>query len=286
MTEYKGPNFIKDDIQLALQNLTSLLAVKNHEYDHHCVICVDGLDNGKPVIKGIAVYLVGAIASCIEFNLSLREALFDEKSIARDLYRDVTNIIGNDNDIGNSMKTNERNPWIWEGISHLIIHISQNKKETHPPGYVLAKSSIHLNVKDHGLDIIVLYEADNLGVTAGECKAYLKRSADAIADAANRLREVDEGSRDAEIRSSLAQFRPSLLPEQQEKLAGSFWRNERAYFPMVCCDSEYSTDWTKKRVSLERLNVPSKMKFLVPAEIYVADEFFDSIAEEMRQYCT
>jgi hypothetical protein len=287
MAEYRGPHCLEDDIQASLNILAGLLPVEIKEHEHHSVLHLAGLDSRKPVIQGIAVYLVGAIANCIEFNLTLRKALFAEESLSRDLYNDVVNVIGKNNAIGDERKRYERNPWIWEGISHLILHISIINKDMHPPGILLAKSFINLQVKDHGLDIIALYgEEDILGITAGECKAYMKRSADAINDAANRLREVDNNLRDAEIRATLTQFRPSLLPEQQEKLVGSFWHNERAYFPMVCCDSDHSTNWGKKRKALKCLNAPCNLKYLVPAAINKADIFFDAVAEEMRKYCS
>lgn len=284
--EYQGPNQLKDDVDRALQNLHTMIRTEVTEHRDHSVIRIYGLGQESIVVLGIAVYLVGAIASCVAFNMDVRAALFNEETLIRDLYRDVKDVIGENNDIGETKKTYERNPWLWEGICHLLLHLSVIDGANHPPDRLLAKSSIHLDVKDHGLDIIGLYGTDNLGVTAGECKAYLKRPTDAIADAANRLEEVDRQLRDAEIRATLSQFRPSLLPAQQNLLVGTFWHDERAYFPMVCCDSRHSVDWTFSRTVLSRLRPPANRKYLVPAPIVRADTFFDAVSEEMRQYAS
>ncbi|MCL6479336.1 MAG: hypothetical protein K6T65_13165 [Peptococcaceae bacterium] len=284
--EYQGPNQIKDDVDRALQNLHTMIRTEVTEHRDHSVIRIYGLRQESIVVQGIAVYLVGAIASCVAFNMDVRAALFNEETLIRDLYRDVTNVIGENNDIDDEKKTYERNPWLWEGICHLLLHLSLMNGANPPPDRLLAKSSIHLDVKDHGLDIIALYGTDSLGVTAGECKAYLERPTDAIADAANRLGGVDRELRDAEIRATLSQFRPSLLPAKQKMLIGTFWHDERAYFPMVCCDSNHSVNWTVSRKVLKRLKPPANRKYLVPAPIDEADSFFDAVSDEMRRYAS
>ena len=286
MLGYQGPGRIQDDVNLALCNLNGLISVELSEHASHCVIQIGGLNHRNEVIQGVAVYLVGAIASCIDYNLAIRTALFNEKTLMRDLYRDVVDVVGQDNEIEGNRKTYERNPWIWEGICHLLFHLSLQNKDNHPPDYLLAKSSVHLNVKDHGLDVIALYGTKSLGITAGECKAYLERPTDAIRDAANRLQEVDMELRDTEIRSTLSQFRPSLSPEKQNMLVGAFWHKERAYFPMVCCDSIHSVTWTTDRIVLNRLKPPANRKYLVPASIEDAAIFFDEVSEAMRQYAS
>lgn len=285
--EFKGPHQINEDVHLALQSLQRLIRAEVSQHEHHCVIRICGMDQGDIVIQNIAVYLVGAIASCVAFNMEIRSALFNEETLIPDLHRDVKNVVGENNNIDENEKTYERNPWLWEGISHLFLHLSLENATHHPPDRLLAKSSIHLNVKDHGLDVIALYGTDSLGVTLGECKAYLQRPAKAITDAANRLGEVDGNLRDAEIRATLSQFRSSLLSTQQDMLVRSFWQNERAYFPMVCCDSSNCIDWAMNRLVLRRLQPPTNRKYLVSLSIDSAEFFFDSVSEAMRAYaCT
>ena len=269
---------------MALDVLNEALWFSSIECEHHHVIQANGLKSEHRVIKALGVYLVGTIASCIGLNLEIRAALFNESTVSHDLSRDVVSVVGQDNCISEDRKRTERNPWIWEGISHLIFHLSLYDNPSHPPDQVLAKTQPKLNVKDHGIDVIALYGSDQLGVSAGECKAYLQDPTRAISDASGQLEEIDNELKDADIRNTLSQFREVLSEEQRNLLIGTFWHDERAYFPMVCCDATVSIDWTRNRQVLERLEPPANRKFLVPLPIENASVFFDAVAEAMRLY--
>jgi len=286
VSQYEGPHRLDDDISLALDVLNGLLSFSSKECKQHYVISASGLAGTDQIVEAIAVYLVGAIAKCIDVNLEIRAALFNEDTLTRDLSADVGRVVGEDNCISDSRRRTERNPWIWEGISHLIIHLSLYDNPSHPPDRVLAKNKPKLNVKDHGLDVVALYGSDQLGVSAGECKAYLQDPAGAITAASNQLQAIDENLRDAEIRDALSEFRPVLSEEQKNMLVGTFWRGERAYFPMICCDASASVVWESNRPVIERLQPPANRKFLVPLPIEDADGFFDAVAEVMRQYAS
>jgi len=284
--KYSGPNALVNDINLSLQTLHKLITAHIEECQNHRVIYLNGLEDSAEVKLAIAVYLTGAIAACIGFNLEVRAALFGEGKVERELYSDVVKVIGPDNNISEQKKTYERNPWLWEGISHLLLHLSSFDKLKHPPAPILAKSSIHLSVNDHGLDIIALYGSKQLGITAGECKAYLERPGDAIADSAKKLNEVDKNLRDTEIRQTISQFHSSLPPDIQSRLVNAFWKDERSYFPMVCCDKNFSINWTSNRLVLQRLQCPPGKKHLVPVTMRDAKLFFDCLADSMRNYAS
>lgn len=81
----------------------------------------------------------------------------------------------------------------------MLIHLSRFDSEFHLSGRVLAKTSIKHDVHDHGLDIIAIYEAGKLGISAGECKAYFDNPSRGITDASNKLGEVNANRRDIEI---------------------------------------------------------------------------------------
>ena len=127
---------------------------------------------------------------------------------------------------------------------------------------MLAKNLLKLSVKDHGLDIVALYGTGPLGVTAGECKAYLLHPGRAIAAASDQLQEIDNKLRDAEIRQTLSQFMPVLSESEKDMLATTFWRNERAYFPMICCEASAAVDWSQSRRAIERLEPPCQQDIL------------------------
>lgn len=279
---YTGPSDLVTDVDIALQALSYCLSIDRDECATHSVIVVDGFDNDE-VLEATAVYLVSAISQSIDANLQIREALFEEEMISRELESDVISVIGEHN-ADDEFKTMIRNPWMWEGISHMLIHLSRFDPDFHPIGQVLAKTSIKYDVHDHGLDVIAIYDSGVLGITAGECKAYFNDPARAILDAANKLREVDANIRDIEIRCAVSQLRSALDDSVKHRIAGSFWRNERSYLPFVCFDEEYDRDWNRNRKSLRRLDIPVSHKILFPLSLSEARRKFDRICDIMRVY--
>ena len=279
---YIGPSDLVTDINTALQTLSECLSIVRDECATHSVIVVQGFDDNE-VLEATAVYLVSAISQNIDANMQIREALFEEERISRELGSDVTSVIG-EHDVDDEFKRMNRDPWMWEGISHMLIHLSRLDPNFHPIGQVLAKTSIKYDVHDHGLDVIAIYDSGTLGITAGECKAYFENPNRAILDAANKLREVDSNIRDIEIRSAVSQLRSALDDGIQRMIAGSFWRNERSYLPFVCCDEACARDWSENRKSLQRLNIPVSHKILFPLSLLEARRKFDQICEFMRVY--
>lgn len=279
---YKGPRELPEDVDSALTALASTLLVSHSKCKTHHVLKIDSFDHPS-ALAATSVYLVSCIAQTIEANLQVRKALFDEGGFTRDLYDDVVSVIGNDS-ADDEFKTMVRNPWMWEAISHLIVHLSRLNIGFHPVGQVLTKTTVKHDVHDHGLDLIVIYRASVVGITAGECKAYLNNPAKGITDATGKLGEVDSNKRDMEIRAVVNQMRSALDKDTQKELAGSFWKNERTYIPFVCCDDTKASDWKRNRNSLNQLRVPVNRKLLVPLSLPNAKSAFDNICEGMRFY--
>ena len=237
-------------------------------------------------LEATAVYLVAAIAQTIEGNLRIPTALFDDDQLTLELARDVRSVIG-DTDYDSAFIKTRRDPWMWEAISHMLVHLSRHANGFHPSGRVLAKTNVKHDVNDHGLDLIAIYEAPtkpNLGISAGECKAYLDDPSRAITDASTKLREVDANKRDIDIRATVNQLRGFLDTNAQSQLAGSFWRDERTYLPFVCCDQSSAAQWSRARNSLRRLAVPVSRKLLYPLPLAAAREKFERIGHFMRRY--
>ncbi|MGA2791885.1 MAG: hypothetical protein ABSA71_18425 [Desulfomonilia bacterium] len=281
-SSYRGPYYLHEDITTSLETLALRLSIELTECESHSLLVVQNFDS-EEVLEATAIYLVSAIAQIIEANLQIRKALFGEAEMSRELERDVINVIGEHN-VDDEFKKMVRDPWIWESISHMLIHLSRFDPDFHPSGRVLVKTSIKYDVHDHGLDVIAIYEASNLGISAGECKAYFDDPSRGITDASNKLGEIDAGVRDIEIRSVVNQLRSALDEDAKEKLSGAFWRDERSYLPFVCCDSEHACSWTQKRQSLNRLAIPVSRKFLFPLSLPEARKMFDAISYIMRSY--
>jgi hypothetical protein len=281
-SSYHGPHRLSDDVAAALRILSDRLSVQKSECETHSVIVVQEFDNGE-ILEATAIYLVSAISQNIEANLQIREALFNEAKISRELENDVISVVGK-HDVDDEFKKMIRDPWMWEGISHMFMHLSRSNSDFHPMGRLLAKTSIKHDVHDHGLDVIAIYESRDLGLSAGECKAYLDNPSRGITDASNRLGEIDANKRDIEIRSAVNQLRSALTKDAKGKLAGTFWRDERSYLPFVCCDEQYAGDWYRNRRSLGQLDVPVSRKILFPLSLSEARQKFDRICEMMRAY--
>ena len=282
---YAGPHALHDDATAALTLLGEKLSVSTSTCNTHSVIAITGFGDNLTT-EATAVYLVAAIASCIANNLRIRKALFDEHNLTSDLARDVHSVIGPPNSNTHYITT-QRNPWMWEAISHMFIHLARSRSEFHPPGQILAKTTIKHDVHDHGLDLVAIYEGPNdslLGVTAGECKAYLQNPSRAITDASRTLHEVDENKRDTDIRAAVSHLSSSLTTEFRSRIAGAFWREERTYLPFVFCEQNYAIQWTCTHEALRRLAVPIRRKYLYPLSLAHAHHKFDRICDNMRSY--
>lgn len=279
---YPGPRQLQYDARDALRLLTTRLTLELTECKSHSVLLVTNLE-AEECLRATAIYLVSAIAQSIEANLTLRDALFDEEHFQRDLSADVVTVIGEHNS-DEHFSTMVRNPWMWEGISHMLIHLSRHVPEFHPSGRVLAKTSVKHDVHDHGLDVISIYKTNALGISAGECKAYFEDPSRAIADASRVLSEVDSNRRDIEIRAAVNQLQSSLTRNSRSQIAGAFWKDERSYLPFVCCDESHARDWNRNRRALQRLAIPVSKKCLIPVALPNARELFDRICNVMRGY--
>src|SRR5581483_9158381 len=105
---------LQEAVEAALTFLQSKIASPTPTLaTSHLSVQITGVTDDPATIKEIAVYLVGAVASCISFNMSIRRVLFDEKSLPQDLLSSVTQIIGKDNTLSADRKRTERNPWMW-----------------------------------------------------------------------------------------------------------------------------------------------------------------------------
>ena len=281
-SHYLGPLSLAQDTHAAVAILTQRLSIEHSVGQSHSVLLVKGCSNDDSV-QATAVYLVASIAQTIDANMRIRQALFDHTSLKRDLQADIVSVIGNE-DSDDEFKTKRRDPWLWEAISHMLIHLSRLNEAFHPSGHVLAKTGLKYDVNDHGLDLIAIYRAPGLGISAGECKAYLDDRSRAIADASNRLSEIDKNKRDIELRAAISHLRGVLGDDVQKGLAGAFWRNERSYLPFVCCEDSQSLNWLGDRPVLRRLEVPTNRKILYPIPLVHGRNTFDRICESMRSY--
>ncbi len=154
----------------------------------------------------------------------------------------------------------------------------------HWPDQLIVKSSLSFNVKEPGTDIVGIYGTNVIGFSAGECKAYLERPSQAITDACKQLGRYDSRTKDKDVRAAISQFRSFLPTDAAQSIARAFWRDERTYFPMICCDNGSAINWDTERQSISQLKRPPNRKFVVPLAIEQAITFFDRLSDAIRSY--
>jgi hypothetical protein len=277
---------IENDVNQALQTLCDILVVEFTHHETHHLLKISGFCRSQECLECLAEYCVGQIASAVQANLSIRADLLgiDEESIDR-LILDVYSIIGMDNnDLTEEQKATERNPWIFEAISHLIIHLSRYRPEFHPVGNILGLLPVHGKVKEQGLDLIAIYTTGDIGLGVGESKAWENKPSPALRKAAMKFVDVDLGGYDPEIRKTVNLIRASLPEEYQNQITGVFWRDEKSYYPFIGYGSGKKPRWKARRKVLEALDVPISRRILVPLPIDDFQDFFDDLSDKMREY--
>lgn len=273
----------------ALDFLFPLLSVQTSESETHRIVIISGWDSNDANLKAIAQYLVGLLASAISSTLQIRAILDDSAVGSVSLHRDVCIIIGREKDsLDDRHKTDERNPWIAEGLWHLCLTIaSRSGRIFHPNGDIIAVQPPHVRAKDHGLDGLAIYMLDSstLGLSFVETKAYKDNPSQAISRAASYFKELDEGIHDSRIRQSVLAIRDAMPGSQQTLITGSLWNRLRTYIANPHYDSSAVIDLKEKRPSFERLLVPRDNIFVMPHIIKDFDVFFETVSEEMRAFC-
>ena len=155
----------------------------------------------------------------------------------------------------------------------------------HPPGKIIALDPVHIAAKDHGFDLIAIYESQRFfGLSIVETKAYLDRPNQAINDAVAFYREIDSEQHTLRIRQNVGNMRAALPKTKQNLISPSFWKQIRSYIPNPHYDAKKSMCWTNCRPSFKEL-IPDKNHIIVmPHIIKWFATFFDSVAAEMRKF--
>lgn len=268
----------------AVQYLSGSLTTKSFETTSHRTIIVSGWDYNQSAKHAIAVYLVGLRACAVDAALNIRAQIEDTTRDRNELITNVLSIVGKHNrSLTPQQKQDERNPWIAEGIWHLCMLISTNRPEIHPLGLVIALNYPHVSTKDHGVDVVTIYETKmSFGLSIIESKAYKLDPNGAISSAVEFFRAVDRDEHALRIRQTIQIMRTSLSKGLQNRISGSFWERQRAYLPNPHYDSNCRINWKNTRPSLKSLSPGKENIIIMPHIITNFDHFFNQIADEMR----
>lgn len=270
----------------AIKHLAQVLTCEVVEAPTHFTLIINGWNVDSLTKKFIAKYLVGLRSCAIDAALNIRAQIEDAEYDRLELIKNVDAIIGRRGVLlSDDKKQDERNPWIAEGMWHLCMVLSADRPEIHPFGSIVALDYAHVATKDHGLDVVAIYEREGLfGLSLVESKAYKSDPNKAINNAVDFFRAVDRDEHALRIRQSVQVMRMAIPAEKQELISKSFWKRTRSYIPNPHYDSQYLINWSIRRPSFSTL-VPGKPNILVmPHVINNFDAFFDEVSNEMREY--
>jgi hypothetical protein len=230
------------------------------------------------------VVIVG-IAQGVGIDLKIAHSLgiTCEKESVR-VNADTINQVGESNDVSAKFKTDSRDPWITESIAHLFALHSGYFPDLIPFGAIAALTPIHIDAKDHGLDLLAIHVGEpDILLSIGESKASEKNASNHVGDAARLFREIDDGLRDSEIRQKVNVLSHCLSKNHQDSLALAFWKDERVYLALVgyCVNSAFSP--SAARPTLGALGPGKERVRLVAISLQNYKGYFDQMAEKIRQ---
>ena len=281
---------LETDINDALAVLKDTLRCSSSNCESHVTVIVAGLTDDERVLEAIARYLVGIRASAIDAALNIKAELEDTQEDRSEILKSVIQIVKQEvalpRDPSPGWVIRERNPWIAEGIWHLLMALAASRPDIHPPGLILLLNYPHIKAKDHGLDVSAIFDGTNgMGFSIIETKAYKDDPNGAISDATDFFREVRKGTHDSRIRQVIQTMRKALPETEQHRISGSFWKRNRVYiYNQHCSQSDGAPRWTSRRPSLEALLSANERVFIMPNDLADFDQFFDDIANRMRRY--
>lgn len=270
----------------ALTHLQGKLRCTTYEAETHRALVVDGWADDADTVGAVATYLVGLLATAISRTLEIRSQLEDTPRDRLELVRNVERITGTDAaPLNADQREDERNPWIAEGLWHLCLFLASRRADLHPLGTVVALDFPHVAAKDHGLDVMAIYQSGNtFGVSFVESKAYANNPNKAISNATTFFGEIDEGKHDGRIRQVVAAMRAGMPLARQQDVSPSLWKDMRAYVPNPHYDGAMAMDWTNERRSFAKLVVPRDRILIMPHAVPAFSQFFDDVGAAMRRF--
>ena len=248
----------------------------------HNVAIVSGLEDAS-IRDALATYLLNCAVQSVRVNLAiLNDLLGDSEDAATALAGELTRLLGNNNDLTDDFRQDQRDPWMAEALAHLLLKIAGNLPPLPPPGSLHALTPVHDDVKEHGLDLVGIYTnsaSGNLGLAVSETKASANNPTAHVASAADLFTSVMTGRRDPHIRSKIQSLRHALPSQTQTLITPSFWKNECCFSAYVAMSDSCDFDANAARPTYLQIQ-PRATIVIVPLSNYQA--FFDSIADRMR----
>jgi len=269
----------------AMGDLGSQLRIQTKVVASHHVILVEGLE-APATAEAFATYaLIAGIGQGIRTNLAIAtELLGGGPSFGVELQRDVERLIGSNNSITDDFREDQRNPWFTECLGHALLCLSRVIPALGPQsGRVEAITPVHLDVRDHGLDLVGLHiEQALLGLSIAEAKASEAHASQHGSATAILFSEVDSGTRDAEIRGKVQILREGLPTPYRSLITPSFWHDKRVYFAVISYGAASTFTPNRSRPAYSGLAVDASRVRLIAIALADYKQFFDGVADRVR----
>jgi hypothetical protein len=263
------------------------ITVDEHATTSHRVAVVRGLDD-VGVVENLGTYLVGAgFARAVRTSLRItRQRLQLEPQQAVVIRQAIDKVIGADNGVDRVFKTDQRDPWIAEGIAHLVLWLSRRQAALAARGRIQALAPLHIQSKEQGIDLAALYlDGADLGVHIGEAKATENNATTNVAEAAAFFREIDAADpiRILQVVNVVQLLRESLRSDIDERVTDALWEDNRCYGAVVAYGNGSSSfSPTRARHTYRNLAPGSQHVLLVCLCLDDYPRFFDHVANAMR----
>jgi hypothetical protein len=251
----------------------------------HVVLSVAHLEDPES-IRALGIYLTGLVANVVQIDLTLVDRLLGiEIDATAQLTEDVHSLIGASNAVSSTFRDNLRNPWLAEGIAHLLVSLPEQAPGPCIPGRVHVLTLPHDKASQQGLDTVAVYdEEDNaLAVCIGEAKASERFPGLHLGRSVKLYREIDQGVREYQIRTVVNMLAGYLEPDVKERVVPFFWQGKRLYLPTIAyldaCG--FTPDQNRPR-SLGTLLVPADRRRLIVVPLADFHVFFDQLANAVR----
>ncbi|MGD9684057.1 MAG: hypothetical protein AB7W16_23045 [Candidatus Obscuribacterales bacterium] len=266
------------DIQTACDAIERAISLKEHKAGTHVVTEVTGLD---AMSKEVAVYLYACLSAHIDYSLNIIESLVGTTANARKtLSNDIRSyLIAPEDSDPELFRITERDPWILEGIAHLLMKLSRNLAPLSPPGPIEVMTDLHDDVKGHGLDQVGFFlEGELLSMNIGEAKATEKKIRTRIDDTGKTFEEVKNGVYEPHIRSRVQQLRYALSPNLQQLVTASFWENRQAFIAITGFPEQAGLNISSSRKCYERVGLPEERIRLIAVKLNDYRAFFEQVS--------
>lgn len=275
-----------DRIDDALSCLGEIVELQQEAAPSHTVLRVAGLEE-PAAVEALGVYLTAVVAGAVSVDASLAEEfLHFTPDPGEELARRVRRVVRDENTYETIAQKDfidrSRNPWIAEGIGHLLLVLRARQETLCLPGPVEALKPSHTNVKEAGIDLLAVYlDADVPALAIGEGKATRLNAGAELSKAVTFFGKVDRGERDEHIIDGLLILQAALEPEVREQLGEAIWRERCAYLPLIVFE-QGGLNAASDRPAIAALAPPVEQKRLIVVELAEFRNFFNNVANSMR----